>query len=69
MPHKNNTLLYISGGFTEPEGPAKVFNISIHNYTALSTVALTKLMKNTFATLICVLYTPNSFHTVLRNMV
>ena len=69
MPYKNNTLLYISGGFTEPECPATVLNISIHNYTALSTVALTKLMKNTFATLICVLYTPDRLHIVLRNMV
>ena len=69
MPHKNNTPLYISGGFTEPEGPAKVFDISIYNYTALSTVALTKLMKNTFGTLICVLYTFDSLHIVLRNMV
>ena len=50
-------------------GPAKVFYVSIHDYTALSTVALTKLMKNTFATLICVLYTPDSLHIVLRNMV
>ena len=54
MPHKNNTLLYIFGGFTEPEGPAKVFYFSIHDYIALYTVALTELMKNTYGTLICV---------------
>ena len=54
MPHKNNTLLYISGGSSEPEGPAKVFDVSIHDYIALSTVALTELMKNTYGTLICV---------------
>ena len=54
MPHKNNTLSYISGGSSKPEGPPKVFDASIHDYIALSTVVLRELMKNTYGTLICV---------------